>query len=859
MYLFSISNIDGDSVITCQGTPQIQMNPKVFMVFICYIYKTINHYDPTLPLASVLPAYDHLLNMALFFLLLASFAAVISTNAQTHTNISLGSSLTAQKDDSFWVSPSGDFAFGFQLVDKNGYLLAIWFNEVPEKTIVWSANRNNLVGRGSKVQLTTDGRLVLNDQSNRQLWSANSAADGVSYAAMLDTGNFVLADKDSITLWESFDEPTDTILPTQTMDQGGELIARYSETNYSDGRFKFMLQTDGNLLLYTRKYPLDTSNAAYWSTQTSIGSGFQVIFNQSGYIILIARNGSILNDVFSNEASTRDFYQRATIDHDGVFRHYVYPKNATSSAGKWPLAWTVLSFIPGNICMRIGGETGSGACGFNSYCRLGDDQRPNCQCPPGHTLLDPNDESKGCKQNFVAQNCDAESQETDSFDLMEMPNTDWPLSDYEYFDTVTEDWCRQACLSDCYCSVAIYRNQGCWKKKIPLSNGRMDPSVGGKALIKVRRDNSTSGATSCYKKKDQSTLILIGSVFLGSSVFLNVLLLVATLVFFYRWSRQKSKIVQPHTQVMLAMNPRSFTYNELEVATGGFKEELGSGAFGTVYKGVVIESNSTKFIAVKKLKKVVAEGEKEFETEVDIIGGTNHKNLAKLLGFCNEGQHRMLVYEYMSNGCLADFLFGDSRPNWYKRMQIAFGIARGLSYLHEECSSQIIHCDIKPQNVLLDESLTARISDFGLAKLLKTDQSQTMTAIRGTKGYVAPEWFRNMPITSKVDVYSFGILLLELICCKRSVEKDTKERYPIILADRAYDRYKEGSVNLLVEDDEEATDDVKRVERFVMVAMWCIQDDPSLRPAMKKVIHMLEGAVQVAIPPDPDSFISTNL
>ncbi|KAJ9164409.1 hypothetical protein P3X46_023987 [Hevea brasiliensis] len=780
------------------------------------------------------------------------------TNAQTYSNISLGLSLTAQNDNSQWVSPSGDFAFGFQQIDNDGYLLAIWFNKVPDRTIVWSANRNNLVQSGSKVQLTTDGQLLLNDQSGTQIWNANSVAAGVSYAAMLDTGNFVLANEDSDILWESFDQPTDTILPTQTMDQGGELVARYSETNFSHGRFKFTLQSDGNLLLYTRRYPLDTSNVAYWSTITSIGSGYRVTFNQSGYVSLIARNGSLLNYVFSVAVSTQNFYQRATIDHDGVFRLYVYPKNVTSSGGKWPMAWTTSSFIPSNICIRIMGETGSGACGFNSYCRLGDDQRPKCHCPPGYTFSDPKDVSKGCRQNFVAQNCDTASQETDLFEFREMFNADWPLIDFESFKSVNEDWCRQACLSDCYCAVAIFRDGNCWKKQIPLANGRSDSSTGGKALIKIRKDNSTSVASSGSKKKDQSTLIITGSVFLGISIFLNGLLLVANLMFSHRSSQQKSKTVHPHShQGNLAMNPRSFTYNELEVATRVFKEELGSGAFGTVYKGV-LGSENTEFVAVKKLGKVVTvtEGEKEFESELSSIGRTNHKNLVKLLGFCNEKQNRLLVYEYMSNGCLANFLFGDSRLEWFRRTQIAFGVARGLSYLHEECSTQIIHCDVKPQNILLDETLTARISDFGLAKLLKTDQSRTFTAIRGTKGYVAPEWFKSMPITAKVDVYSFGILLLELICCRRNFEMDLKEENVMILADWAYDCYKEGKVHLLVEDDEEAMSDMKRVEKFVMVAIWCIQEDPSLRPAMKKVVLMLEGAVHVPIPPDPASFIS---
>jgi len=242
---------------------------------------------------------------------------------------------------------------------------------------------------------------------------------------------------------------------------------------------------------------------------------------------------------------------------------------------------------------------------------------------------------------------------------------------------------------------------------------------------------------------------------------------------------------------------------------------------------------------------------------VSAIGRTNHRNLVQLLGFCNEEQHRLLVYEFMSNGSLASFLFGVSRPYWYQRIQIALETARGLFYLHEECSNQIIHCDIKPQNILLDDSFTARISDFGLAKLLKTDQTRTTTGIRGTKGYVAPEWFRNMPVTIKVDVYSFGILLLELICCRKSFEAGAKDEDQTILVDWAYDCYKDGKLELLVENDEEAKNDMKRVQKYVMIAIWCIQEDPSLRPTMKKVVQMMEGAVEVSVPPGPSSFISS--
>ncbi|KAK1287082.1 G-type lectin S-receptor-like serine/threonine-protein kinase RLK1 [Acorus calamus] len=234
---------------------------------------------------------------------------------------------------------------------------------------------------------------------------------------------------------------------------------------------------------------------------------------------------------------------------------------------------------------------------------------------------------------------------------------------------------------------------------------------------------------------------------------------------------------------------------KLEEATDKLKEELGRGAFGIVYKGVLNSSPAIQ-VAVKKLDKMEQELQKEFENEVMTIGRTHHKNLVRLLGFCNEGPNRLLVYEFMSHGSLSRYLFeGGPKPEWHQRQKIAFGIGRGITYLHEECRSQIIHCDIKPQNILLDDSLEARISDFGLAKLLNAGQTRTNTRIRGTKGYVAPEWFKKLAITAKVDVYSFGVMLLEIICCRKNVEMEMGNEEVAILTDWAYDCFREGRLD----------------------------------------------------------------
>ncbi|KAL5095972.1 hypothetical protein RYX36_000299 [Vicia faba] len=264
-------------------------------------------------------------------------------------------------------------------------------------------------------------------------------------------------------------------------------------------------------------------------------------------------------------------------------------------------------------------------------------------------------------------------------------------------------------------------------------------------------------------------------------------------------------------------------------------------------------------VAVKKLDKLLQDSDKEFQTEMSVIGQTHHRNLVRLLGYCNEGQHRILVYELMSNGTLASFIFTSLKPNWNQRFQIVLGIARGLVYLHEGCCTQIIHCDIKPQNILLDDHYNARISDFGLAKLLLINQSHTETGIRGTKGYVAPDWFRSAPITAKVDTYSFGVLLLEIICCRKNVEKEFVNEEQGILTDWAYDFYKTKRLDNLLENDNEVGNDMMSLEKLVMIVIWCIQEDPSLRPTMKEVLLMLEGIVEVVVPRSPYLYGSVSI
>ncbi|KAL9462354.1 hypothetical protein AB3S75_000373 [Citrus x aurantiifolia] len=235
-----------------------------------------------------------------------------------------------------------------------------------------------------------------------------------------------------------------------------------------------------------------------------------------------------------------------------------------------------------------------------------------------------------------------------------------------------------------------------------------------------------------------------------------------------------------------------------------------------------------------------------------IIGRTHHKNLVQLAGFCTEGSNRLLVYEFMKNGSLANLLFtSEQRPSWNERRRIALEIAKGIHYLHDECETRIIHCDIKPQNIHMDESWTAKISDFGLSKLLKPDQTRTYTILRGTRGYTAPEWHsNNSPITVKSDVYSFGVMLLEIVCCRKNMDEKLRDE-EVVLIDWAYHCYEAGEVqNLVIEEDHV---DMEELEKMVKIGLWCVETEFSLRPTMKQVILMMEGFVATPPPPSPYS------
>jgi serine/threonine protein kinase len=291
----------------------------------------------------------------------------------------------------------------------------------------------------------------------------------------------------------------------------------------------------------------------------------------------------------------------------------------------------------------------------------------------------------------------------------------------------------------------------------------------------------------------------------------------------------------------------AFRYRDVQTLTKNFSNKLGGGAFGSVFKGLMPEGT---LVAVKKLEGF-RQGEKQFRAEVSTLGTVRHVNLIRLLGFCTESKHRLLVNEYMPNTSLDRYLFRSSQQpvlSWSMRYQIALGVAKGLHYLHERCRDCIIHCDIKPENILLSDTFVPKVADFGLAKLVGHDFSRVLTTVRGTVGYLAPEWIAGTAITTKADVYSYGMMLFEIVSGRRNLRQrqdSTVDFFPLLAAMTLTEGVVEGLVDTRLGCDV----DLDEVERACRIACWCIQDEEGARPTMAMVVQVLEGLVEVNVPP----------
>ncbi|KAF3612560.1 putative serine/threonine-protein kinase [Capsicum annuum] len=286
-----------------------------------------------------------------------------------------------------------------------------------------------------------------------------------------------------------------------------------------------------------------------------------------------------------------------------------------------------------------------------------------------------------------------------------------------------------------------------------------------------------------------------------------------------------------------------YTLRELEIATNYFAEEnvIGEGGYGIVYRGVMVDNSR---VAVKNLLNNRGQAEKEFKVEVEAIGRVRHKNLVRLLGYCAEGAHRMLVYEYVDHGNLEQWLHGDVGPSspltWEIRMDIILGTAKGLTYLHEGLEPKVVHRDIKSSNILLDKQWNPKVSDFGLAKLLGAEKSYITTRVMGTFGYVAPEYASTGMLNERSDVYSFGILIMEIITGRNPVDY-SRPPGEVTLVDWLKVMVSNRNAEGVLDPKLPVKPSSRALKRVLLVALRCVDPNAQKRPKMGHVIHMLEA------------------
>ncbi|XP_016498563.1 G-type lectin S-receptor-like serine/threonine-protein kinase SD2-5 [Nicotiana tabacum] len=686
--------------------------------------------------------------------------------------------------------------------------------------LVWSANRNHPVKANATLQLGRDGNLVLADSDGTLVWSTNTTGKSVSGLNLTERGNLMLFDKRKRAIWQSFDHPTDSLLPGQSLVRGQKLVASISASNRSQGLLSLTI-LNGSWATYT-----DTDPPQYYYTST---------YSDSPYFSF---DGQTLTALQYPPTSTA---QCMKLEPDGHLRVY-----------QWAVIdWKEVS----DILMPDAGNCGYPmVCGRYSICT----NNGQCTCPQEENFFRPLSDRKpdlGCSQ-MKEVNCDSSRYHS----FVELKDTVYFAFKFSHELSSSIFWlegkkleeCKRACLSNCSCKAAVFEND--WDSNrigscLLLNEvfSLIDNEGGRGKTIFLKVQNSSMALTQSPiipgGKKSRPFKVIIGATL---AALFGIILSISTcfVLFKKRTDRSRKAGYLLDLEPILPGMLTRFSYNDLKIITEDFSKKLGEGGFGSVYEGTL--SNGTK-IAVKHLDGV-GQVKESFLTEVNIVGGIHHVNLVKLIGFCAEKSHRLLIYDYMVNGSLDRWISHEKQENgltWLTRQKIISDIAKGLAYLHEDCSQKIIHLDIKPQNILLDQHLNAKISDFGLSKLIEKDKSKVVTRMRGTPGYLAPEWLSSI-ITEKVDVYAFGIVLLEILCGRKNLDWSEADEEDVHLL-RVFRRKAEEEelMDMVDKNNEDMQLHKEEVTEMMSIAAWCLQGDYTKRPSMTLVVKALEGLVSV--------------
>uniref|UniRef100_A0A0D9WA00 non-specific serine/threonine protein kinase n=1 Tax=Leersia perrieri TaxID=77586 RepID=A0A0D9WA00_9ORYZ len=691
------------------------------------------------------------------------------------------------------VSKSGVFALGFfSLATSNQSLfLGIWYHSIPERTYVWVANRDNPITAGTSPMLTisTSSNFVLFQRPH--FLDYDEQYHHGAYAVLLDTGNLVIQLPNSTTIWQSFDHPTDTLLPNMKflVDYKAQVNMRFvawmSPNDPSTGNFSLSGDPNSNLQFflwhgnrpYCRFIMLDNesiSGGVYWNSTGAFMYRTIVNTEDEFYIMYTASDGSP--------------YVWHILDYKGAVRRLRWNDSSSS--------WTDIGQLVSNCELYT-------ACGPFSYCDFTLDT-PSCQCLDGFEP-DSSNSSRGCRRKQQLR-CGYGDHFVTMY-KMKVPDKFLQVRNRSF------DECAAQCRRNCSCIAYAYAN-------FSIDGTTADHS---RCLLWTGvLDDMTrySGGSNLYLRLSDSR---------------------------GKWKNnenQKRAVLRifSNSHELFEKNPEFpyVNFKDVATATNNFSDSnmLGKGGFG---KGKLVGG---KEVAVKRLGAGSTQGVEHFTNEVALTAKLQHKNLVRLLGCCIHGDEKLLIYEYLSNKSLDYFLFG---------------VARGLVYLHQDSRMKIIHRDLKASNVLLDEVMSPKISDFGMARIFGGNQHQANTKhVVGTYGYMSPEYAMEGIFSVKTDTYSFGVLVLELISGSKISSPHLIMDFPNLIA-CAWSLWNDGKAEDFVDSIILECGSLNEFLLCIHVGLLCVQDDPDARPLMSSVVAMLENEVTtIPTPKQPAYFVKRN-
>lgn len=797
----------------------------------------------------------HFLSYFLLYLLPYSLATDTITPSQS------------LKDGDLLISNGNLFALGFFTPGTSRYrYVGIWYQKIPQQTVVWVANKNNPINTTSGI-LSIDlqsGNLVLHDQLSKiSYWSTNISIPLSlnSSLQLMDTGNLALFQDQarSVIAWQGFDHPSNTLLPQLKF--GIDLktgLNRYltswkSADDPSDGEYQMRMEIDGPPQIFLYK-----GSKKYWRTGSWDG------------IRLIGVPDMTSNFIFSLNYVENDHEVSLTymIHNPSIFSRLVINESGTADRLTWQGGehqWVNFWFAPKDQCDYYN------HCGPYSDCDPYILDQFECSCLPGYepkvqSEWSLRDAINGCIRMKAEQIC------TNGEGFVKLSGVKVPdLSNARVDRSLGLKGCDELCRKNCSCTA--YANldvskggSGCITWYGDLIDTRQFSNGGQDFYIRV-----SAAVLAKYSKKSKHWKIVVIAITACVSGILVLLLALLLALKKQKGKKEESWLnlstkgpssygsssgqkniheCQPGAEVFI------FDLKTIALATDHFSEsnKLGEGGFGSVYKGRL---NNGHEVAVKRSSDTSGQGIEEFKNEVTLIAKLQHRNLVRLLGCCFQQEEKILVYEYLPNKGLDNFIFDDDKGsllNWKKRFEIILGIARGMVYLHRDSRLKIIHRDLKASNVLLDAALQPKISDFGMARLFGADQMEARTRrVVGTYGYMSPEYAMQGHFSEKSDVFSFGVLLLEIISGKKNSSYYNDDTLNLI--GHVWNLWKEKTAMDLVDPSlgDPSLDEAQEMSRCIHIGLLCVQEHANDRPTMSEVLSMLsnETALPAASPGHP--------